>query len=62
MIGFFGKEQKSVIMKEDEKYRVGQMFGIGENTRVKKFLLDGKILIISINMNIRYMKLTFKPF
>ena len=42
ILGFDNDQQKLVIINEKEQYPVQKLFNIGDNLRVKLFLLQGK--------------------
>ena len=42
ILGFDNDQQKLVVINEKEKYSIQKLFNIGDNLRVKQFLLQGK--------------------
>jgi len=42
ILGFDNDQQKLVVINEKEQYSVQKLFNIGDNLRVKQFLLQGK--------------------
>ena len=42
ILGFDNDQQKLVVINEKEQYPVQKLFNIGDNLRVKQFLLQGK--------------------
>ena len=46
LLGFDNNQQKVVVINEKEKYLVQKLFNIGENLRVKQFLMQGKTFLV----------------
>ena len=42
ILGFDNDQQKLVVINEKEQYSVQKLFNVGDNLRVKQFLLQGK--------------------
>ena len=47
ILGFDNDQQKLVVINEKEQYPVQKLFNIGNNLRVKQFLLEGRKISIS---------------
>ena len=44
ILGFDNDQQKLVVINEKEQYPVQKLFNIGDNLRVKQFLLQGNVI------------------
>lgn len=42
LLGFTNNQNKLVVINENEQHSIQKLFNIGENQRVKQFLLQGK--------------------
>ena len=53
ILGFDNDQQKLVVINEKEQYPVQKLFNIGDNLRVKQFLLQGKGIFFCLHLLIR---------
>jgi len=62
ILGFDNDQQKLVVINEKEQYSVQKLFNIGDNLRVKQFLLQGKgISILDFFRSFTYVYLSVFP-
>ena len=62
ILGFDNDQQKLVVINEKEQYPVQKLFNIGDNLRVKQFLLQGKGISIFFFFFLHLLIWVFSPY